>query len=310
MRKAVSYPHYSKEFGKSLVFCAICLFFLGISNAFSLNPITFHSSKDLNFGGIVNGKTTSSFTLTTAGILTRTIGDAEIYDTNAEASSIRVDGTAELVDLQVNSGGSLVGPGTSIPIHLYTINTPVSAGSPGNYTAVGASIDIGSNQVPGVYTGTYTITANYQSDHNTTYTSNQQTVFLEVFPSPDPVENIPMSFGKVAINPGKSGVVRLMPDGSIQNITGDAEFFGGQKAGQFSIVGGVPGAQVFVSMSAENYLTGPGNNMSVTNLTSNVTSLVLDGSGGGSITVGADVSYGTGQADGIYEGLYTVYVNY
>ncbi len=147
----------------------------GQADAIVLRPLSFFKVNDLDFGSIIASGSSGTVRLAPDGTRTRT-GGATIVGNDAEPARFAGLGTP---NRQVNiSLGSntiwITGPGTRMRVRDFEIgSTPTAilsttptrfsiATAAGNYNfPVGATLEVGANQAPGDYAGTFTITLNY-----------------------------------------------------------------------------------------------------------------------------------------------------
>ncbi|MGB9082212.1 MAG: DUF4402 domain-containing protein, partial [Desulfuromonadaceae bacterium] len=108
--------------------------------------------------------------ISTIGARSVTSGSIVLLNMNptAHSAAFNVTGDANVqytITLPVNGEVSLAGPGAAMAVGSFTSN-PTSAGtlnSGGTGTiAVGATLTVGSNQVPGSYSGSFSVTVTYQ----------------------------------------------------------------------------------------------------------------------------------------------------
>jgi len=145
------------------------------AEAIVLRPLSFFKVNDLDFGSIIASGTAGTVRLAPDGTRTRT-GGATLAGNDGEPARFAGLGTP---NRQVNiSLGSntiwITGPGTRMRVRDFEIgSTPTAilsttptrfsiATAIGNYNfPVGATLEVGANQTPGDYSGTFTITLNY-----------------------------------------------------------------------------------------------------------------------------------------------------
>lgn len=145
------------------------------AEAIVLRPLSFFKVNDLDFGSIIASGTAGTVRLAPDGTRTRT-GGATLAGNDGEPARFAGLGTP---NRQVNiSLGSntiwITGPGTRMRVRDFEIgSTPTAilsttptrfsiATAIGNYNfPVGATLEVGANQAPGDYSGTFTITLNY-----------------------------------------------------------------------------------------------------------------------------------------------------
>lgn len=133
------------------------------------NSITLTNTQSLAFGAFIAGSG-GTMAVSTSGGRSVTSGSIVLLNMNpaAHAAEFNVTGDANApytITLPVNGEVSLTGPGAAMAIGSFT-STPTSAGtlnSGGTGTiAVGATLTVGSNQVPGSYSGNFSVTVAYQ----------------------------------------------------------------------------------------------------------------------------------------------------
>ena len=147
----------------------------GEAEVIILRPLSFFRVNDLDFGDIVASGTAGTVRLAPDGTRTRT-GGATLAGNGGEPARFAGLGTP---NRQVNiSLGSntiwITGPGPRMRVRDFEIgSTPTAilsttptrftiASALGNYNfPVGATLEVGANQTPGTYSGTFTITLNY-----------------------------------------------------------------------------------------------------------------------------------------------------
>ncbi|XVJ64570.1 MAG: DUF4402 domain-containing protein [Sphingopyxis sp.] len=147
----------------------------GEAEAIVLRPLSFFKVNDLEFGDIIASGTAGTVTLRPDGSRAATGG---VTLAGAGGEPARFAGLGSF-NRQVNiSLGSntiwITGPGTRMRVRTFEIGstpTAVLSTSPtrfriasalGNYNfPVGATLEVGANQAPGDYSGTFTITLNY-----------------------------------------------------------------------------------------------------------------------------------------------------
>ena len=129
-----------------------------------VKPVSLTKLQDLDFGTLTYSSFTGSRTVTIspAGVLGCA---ADIVCSGATtAAGFNVRGTNRMTVLITVSGGSLSNGIDSIP---FTPNAPpsitlTSSGMPGTDLYIGGSIDVNPDLAGGVYSGTMTVTADYQ----------------------------------------------------------------------------------------------------------------------------------------------------
>ena len=147
----------------------------GEAEAIVLRPLSFFKVNDLDFGDIIPSNAAGTVRIAPDGSRSRTGG---VMLAGGGGDPARFAGLGSF-NRQVNiSLGSnriwLTGPGTRMRVRDFEIGSTPSAilstaptrfriTSPlGNYNfPVGATLEVGANQAPGDYSGTFTITLNY-----------------------------------------------------------------------------------------------------------------------------------------------------
>ena len=145
------------------------------AEAIVLRPLSFFKVNDLDFGSIIASGTTGTVRLAPDGTRTRT-GGVTLAGNDGEPARFAGLGTP---NRQVNiSLGSntiwITGPGVRMRVRDFEIgSTPTAllSTSPtrfritaplGNYNfPVGATLEVGANQAPGDYSGSFTVTLDY-----------------------------------------------------------------------------------------------------------------------------------------------------
>lgn len=145
------------------------------ANAIVLRPLSFFKVNDLDFGSIIASGTAGTVRLAPDGTRTRT-GGATLVGSDAEPARFAGLGTPNRqVNISLGSNTIFItGPGPRMRVRDFEIgSTPTAilsttptrftiASALGNYNfPVGATLEVGANQTPGDYAGTFTITLNY-----------------------------------------------------------------------------------------------------------------------------------------------------
>lgn len=145
----------------------------GNMSAIILTPIAVTAPTDLHFGSMTESGAGGTMVMDTAN--TRTAGGAVTAVTGAglEASGVLsiTGATGISIDLSMTAGPFTVSDGGGNTMAVNTFNLETNAGgsaqtisltaSPDTFP-VGATLVVGAGQTPGTYTGTYSVTANYQ----------------------------------------------------------------------------------------------------------------------------------------------------
>ncbi|NNF96445.1 MAG: DUF4402 domain-containing protein [Halobacteria archaeon] len=118
-----------------------------------------------------------------------------------------------------------------------------------------------------------------------------------------------MDFGDVAGDTASATTVVLTTAGATSSA--DGAFTGGSPtAGEFDVTGG-DSLAYNITLPASTTLTSGGDSMTVDNFNHDAGGApALDGSGKHTFKVGATLNLGAGQAAGVYNGTYTVTVEY
>ena len=141
--------------------------------------LTFFKVNDLQFGRIIAGTTAGTVVVAPTGTRTATGGARLASGTSSQAASFAGKGAfAQLVAISItNSTVTLTraGGGATMTMDTFIIGSTPTAQltttpltfTIGNATGifqfpVGATLRVGANQAPGVYTGTFTVTLQYQ----------------------------------------------------------------------------------------------------------------------------------------------------
>ena len=168
---------------------ALCAFSIGVgsnANAQSteqaqsqvgvVTPLSFIQTEELKFGKIFTGTTAGTVTVAPNGTRTRT-GGVTLFGNDQQAAEFAGLGAVnQRVQISLGSNSIfLTGPGTRMRARAFTIgSTPtavlttnpqvfrIASATGGFRFLVGATLDVNANQAPGTYSGTWTITLNYQ----------------------------------------------------------------------------------------------------------------------------------------------------
>ncbi len=138
----------------------------GKANATNIAQITISANLTLEFGQIVTGTGASVVRVTTAGARSLVSGDATLSGGTFRAATFDVTGEPSTTYAITLPGGSetLTSGGDTMTIDTFTSNpTPTGTLSGGGTEtiSVGADLNIGASQASGSYSGTYTVTVNY-----------------------------------------------------------------------------------------------------------------------------------------------------
>jgi spore coat protein U-like protein len=147
----------------------------GEAEVIVLRPLSFFKVNDLDFGSIIASGTAGTVRLQPDGTRTRT-GGATLAGNDGEPARFAGLGTPNRqVNISLGANSIFItGPGTRMRVRDFEIGstpTAILSTTPtrftitsalGNYNfPVGATLEVGANQTPGDYSGTFTITLNY-----------------------------------------------------------------------------------------------------------------------------------------------------
>ncbi len=147
----------------------------GVTEAIVLRPLSFFKVNDLDFGDIIASGTAGTVRLLPDGTRTRTGGVTLASNGGEPARFAGLGSFNRQVNISLGANNiQITGPGAPMRVHDFEIGstpTAILSTTPlrfrittalGNYNfPVGATLDVGANQAPGDYTGTFTITLNY-----------------------------------------------------------------------------------------------------------------------------------------------------
>lgn len=121
-------------------------------------------------------------------------------------------------------------------------------------------------------------------------------------------EVTPLSFGAI-VKSSQSDIVTLGPDGNVSDTSGTYQFAGGSTAGVMKITGA---KDSFVSISfGVGSLVGGTSSMVMKDFTHNAGATPqLDANGDLIVNIGAALDVASNQQAGVYNGTYSVTVNY
>jgi hypothetical protein len=147
----------------------------GEAEAIVLRPLSFFKVNDLDFGDIIPSNAAGTVTIEPDGSRGRT-GGVTLAGGGGEPARFAGLGTRNRqVNISLGSNSIwITGPGTRMRVRNFEIGstpTAILSTSPtrfriisplGNYNfPVGATLEVGANQAPGDYSGSFTITLNY-----------------------------------------------------------------------------------------------------------------------------------------------------
>jgi hypothetical protein len=141
-----------------------------------VSPLSFVIDDNLEFGTIIRGTTAGTVTITPTGTRTQTGGVTLVNGAAHKPALFAGQGTfLQRVEISLGASSiSLTGPGAPMRVRDFVLGstptavlttTPLSfriAALNGVFSfPVGATLDVGANQAPGVYSGNWSITLNY-----------------------------------------------------------------------------------------------------------------------------------------------------
>ncbi|MEX0604489.1 MAG: DUF4402 domain-containing protein [Marinobacter sp.] len=136
-------------------------------SSWALLDIAIENVQSLSFGNFVAG-TGGSVTISTSG--NRNAGGGVILIPSAQgtAAQFTVSGDPDAtytIQLPGNDFVSLTGPGIDMPVNNFTSSPSGVGGQLGaggsQDMSVGGTLSVGSDQAPGSYSGTFSVTVNY-----------------------------------------------------------------------------------------------------------------------------------------------------
>ena len=141
-----------------------------------VTPLSFIEVNDLNFGSIIPSNQAGNVVLAPNGTRTSTNGIVLVGSRHEPAEFAGMGTQNQIVQISVGATNNwLYGPGTRMRMRNITIGstpTAVLTTAPRSFRInsatgifrfpVGAELRVGANQTPGTYSGTWTITLNYQ----------------------------------------------------------------------------------------------------------------------------------------------------
>jgi Domain of unknown function (DUF4402) len=141
-----------------------------------VRPLEFISVENLHFGEVIRGATAGTVTIAPNGTRTKTGGVTLVGNLHQPAEFAGMGTNNQRVDLSLGANQIFItGPGAPMRVHTFVIGstpTAILTTTPRRFRInsptgifmfpVGATLDVGANQTPGTYTGTWSITLNYQ----------------------------------------------------------------------------------------------------------------------------------------------------
>ncbi len=114
----------------------------------------------LDFGTIVTGAAASTVAVNAAGAAT--CGAGLVCSGTTSAAGFDVTGTTgEVVDISADASVTLTGPSGTMTASLTPSATSLTLAGGDSFT-VGGTLNVGANQADGAYSGTFSVTVDYQ----------------------------------------------------------------------------------------------------------------------------------------------------
>jgi hypothetical protein len=141
-----------------------------------VRPLEFIKVENLDFGKVIRASTAGTVSIAPDGTRTKT-GNVILIGTGFQPARFAGMGTNnQRVDISLGTASIFVtGPGAPMRVHTFVMGstpTAILTTTPQRFRInsatgifnfpVGATLDVGANQTPGTYNGTWTITLNYQ----------------------------------------------------------------------------------------------------------------------------------------------------
>ncbi len=130
-----------------------------------LAPVTITKTADLVFGTVSAGTTAGTVVMSTAGARSVTGGAVLSSTATGNAAAFNLTGNANSTyAITLPTSTTLAGPGTSMTLNTFTSNPSTTGtfnGSGSATLAVGGTLSIGANQTAGSYTGSFSVTVDY-----------------------------------------------------------------------------------------------------------------------------------------------------
>ncbi len=127
-------------------------------------PIVLTEDTAMDFAVIIADAAGDTVTLDTADSVSST-GTSTFSGTPASADFSATGNANSAVTISFSTGDTLTGPGTAMGLGNFTNSaggSPAFDGTGNLAFSVGADLTVGASQTPGTYTGTYTLTVDYQ----------------------------------------------------------------------------------------------------------------------------------------------------
>jgi hypothetical protein len=300
----------------------LCLILLIVTYAFCYEEVYAQNITELNtldFGQFVPDPNGGTIEKDTGFGRSNIVGNASFIGfLEGSRGRFRITGdSSRSVDIDISSS-VLTGPGDPLTIDNFSGSTSFFGG--GSYLPItaninffgfvslniGAELTYAAGQLPGIYSGTFTIRYKYSSDSVwKTFTSTATAHVMPLDVSVTEVQSL--DFGTI-LPELTGGIVRVDNNGNISNIFGNSMFYGGAQNAEF-LCEGIPNSPLNVSVSS-GVLTGPGADMIIDGFTVQPPNPSLWFTGRRTITVGARLNINPNQQPGFYSGTYTIDVSY
>ncbi|VWX60478.1 conserved exported hypothetical protein [Sphingorhabdus sp. 109] len=126
-----------------------------------LKQVTVDSNDvDLNFGTIITGATASTVVVSTGGV--STCGTGLVCSGTTTAAGFTINGTSgETVDISVDPSVTLTGPSGTMTAALTSSDSTLVLDGTDSF-AVGGTLSVAANQADGAYSGTFSVSVDYQ----------------------------------------------------------------------------------------------------------------------------------------------------
>ena len=138
----------------------------GTANATIIAPITISANLTLEYGQIVTGSSASVVRISTAGARSLVSGDASLSGGTFRAGTFDITGepSATYAITLPGSAATLTSGGNTMTVDTWVSSVgatgTLSGGGLETFT-VGADLNVGATQASGAYTGTYSVTVDY-----------------------------------------------------------------------------------------------------------------------------------------------------
>lgn len=126
-----------------------------------IQPLVVTQAQGMNFGDLSVGTAGGTLVLAPGGGLTPS-ADIDTAGGTVQAGRYDVAGQAgKVYTINFPASATLNSGGNTMTVDTFTDDAPASPTVPSSFN-VGGTLNVGISQAPGTYTGTYTITVNYQ----------------------------------------------------------------------------------------------------------------------------------------------------